>query len=183
MEVSDAAYFRPANQKAALSRDIHREIRSTTKTLSTREALRSALRSGDMSASNPIPSTFSEDYWIDAHGPSAAPQAADRGGKWLLFVDRENVDEVWKKISQAVRTGGLGPSAKVSTARANPLSRKPDKHVIYVYTLDAEDENDVHRVRDHLRQLGFQAPIAYKTNKATLEGEYSQRKGRVAKYF
>jgi hypothetical protein len=136
-----------------------------------------------MPSQNASPSTFDADLWIVAHGPGAGPQAADAGGKWLLFVDRENIDEVWAKVRQSVEAGLLGSSAKVSTALPNPMTRKPEKHVICVYTVDAEDEADVRRVREHLRTLGFEAPIAYKTNKATLDGEYAQRSGRVSKYF
>src|SRR5690242_7886095 len=42
------------------------------------------------------------------------------GGKWLIFVDRKNIDEVWGKIKKATEDGVLGDSSKVSTSRPNP---------------------------------------------------------------
>jgi Basophilic leukemia-expressed protein Bles03 len=99
-----------------------------------------------------------------------------------LFVHRRDIDEVWAKIADAVKAGRLGGSAKASTAHLNPHSRQRDKHVIYVYTNDAEDYQDVMRVRTELRVLGFVAPIAYKTEQTTKEGRYAGS-GRVAKYF
>lgn len=103
------------------------------------------------------------------------------GGKWLLFVDRANIDEVWDKIVPAVKEGRLGPEAKVSTAESNPLTKRPSKHVVCIYTLDAEDREDVFRVREELRRLGFIAPINYKPDAATLQGRY-EGSGRVATY-
>ena len=72
----------------------------------------------------------------------------------------------------------------MSTARPNPNSGGPRKHVICVYTYDSEDKEDVMRVRASLRELGFVTPIAYKTDEATLEGRY-EVKGhrRISKYY
>jgi hypothetical protein len=61
------------------------------------------------------------------------------------------VDDVWFKIKKAVEEGRLGGSAKVSTAKPNPLSKDPRKHVICVYTYDWTDEEDVRRIREELK--------------------------------
>jgi hypothetical protein len=82
----------------------------------------------------------------------------------------------------AVKEGRLGPQAKVATARPNSLAKKAGKHVICVHTQDADDREDVLRVREELRRLGFTAKISYKTDAATLEGMYNGS-GRVAKYY
>ena len=124
-------------------------------------------------------------------------------------------DEIWAKIKAAVKEGRLGDSAKVATALAaqsdialadhfsGPFDPKTgvtqeyakklatyhrnraDKRVICVYTYDSEDERDVMRVREELRTLGFNAPIAYKTDQATLAHEYrvTRRGKRVSKYY
>src|SRR5438132_3440221 len=73
-------------------------------------------------------------------------------GKWLLFVDRGNIDEVWRKIAGAIAAGRLGAEGKVSTARPNPHARKPGKHVICVYTYDWRDTDDVMSIRQELRR-------------------------------
>lgn len=54
----------------------------------------------------------------------------------LIFVDPEKVDEVWAKIKKAEEEGKLGDSAKVATAKPNPLPGKSDAKVICVYTYD-----------------------------------------------
>jgi hypothetical protein len=108
----------------------------------------------------------------------------ERSGKWLVFVDRQDVDHVWQKIYDALIAGELGSYAKVSTARPNPTSTDPRKHVICVYTYDSDDRRDVMRVRDSLRELGFVSPIGYKTDRATEEGNYKARGDqRISKYY
>ncbi len=94
------------------------------------------------------------------------------------------MDEIWSNVVAALHAGRLGNCAKVSTTVSNPFSADPQKHVICVFTYDAEDERDVMRVRDTLRELGFVRPIAYKTDRATAKGQY-EVKGhvRISKYF
>jgi hypothetical protein len=84
------------------------------------------------------------------------------------------VDEIWRRIKQAVEDGKLGGVAKVSTAMPNPNSRNASTHVICVYTYDAHDEADVQRVRSSLRDLGFTSEISYKTDAATMESKYTK---------
>ena len=71
-------------------------------------------------------------------------------GKWLIFVERPKVDKAWEKVSKAVTGGKLGISAKVST-----LAQGQHRHVICVYTYNYLDSEDVRRVRDRLKELGF----------------------------
>lgn len=106
-----------------------------------------------------------------------------RPGKWLLFLKPELIDEVWRKIVIAEQEGRLGGSSKVSTKlRTTSVRAKEGKHVICVYTRDHEDAEEVMRVRSELTELGFRAPIAYKTDDATWAGKYSGD-GPVAKWF
>lgn len=85
------------------------------------------------SRSNPwplgLPSEVTDEYYIHVrcetpprrsahaehrskHGP---PLVIGSGGKWLLFVDRKDVDEVWSKIVNAVKhLRELGFVAKIS---------------------------------------------------------------------
>ena len=109
-----------------------------------------------------------------------------RSGKWLVFVSRENVDEVWEKIRNATEAGRLGTGSKVSTAKPSRLSSDPAKrtHVICVYTRDWTNRNDVMRVREELRKLGIINKIPYKADEDTLSGKYATLgHKRIAKYW
>ena len=45
-------------------------------------------------------------------------------------------------------------------------------HMLYVYTYDWTDENDVKRNREELRKLGITNKIPYKADEDTLKGKY-----------
>lgn len=156
--------------------------RSATVETNTR---RKFVQSGLPSVDKGSPSSVLDEYWLFAQrGTSGYPSPTDRSGKWLVFVRSNEVDEVWAKIVLALNSGKLGEQAKVSTARPNPNSANPDKRVICVYTYDADDTDDVMRVRATLRELGFEAPIAYKPDTATSAGHYEVRGSkRISKYY
>jgi len=128
-------------------------------------------------------------YWCMAitkkqrgHYPTAKP----RSGKWLIFVDRKNVDEVWAKVKKATEENKLGRLSKVSTAKLKPadLGYQKDRHVICVYTDDWTDEKDVKRVREELRKLGITDKIPYKADEDTWSGKYRARgHTRISKYY
>jgi len=92
-----------------------------------------------------------------------------RSGKWLLFVSNDDVDEVWSRIKTATEASRLGSEAKAATA-ANQNSR--GKHVICVYTLDWQNQEDVGRVLRELRRMGFAGRVSYKRDSDTLAGVY-----------
>ncbi len=129
------------------------------------------------------PSKTTQTYWIVQDAPGSAPEAIEdeSAGKWLIFQEPEQVDEVWTKVRNATVALTLGISAKVSTAKPNPASRDSRK-VIYVYTKDWADEPDVMRVRERLRELGFVDRIGYKRNIETFAGEYAKKGKRVTYY-
>jgi hypothetical protein len=54
--------------------------------------------------------------------------------------------------------------------------------VIYVYTPDWREEEDVMRVRERLRELGFVDRLGYKRNIETFQGQYSQKGKKVTFY-
>ena len=131
------------------------------------------------------PSTYSIAYWLYAERQTGGyPDHTDRGGKWMVFVRVADVDVVWSVIKRAVEEGKLGGSAKVATALPNPNARNPCERVICVYTYDAEDYEDVTRVRQALRKLGFHSKMPYKSDQATRSRKYSTENGeRVSMYF
>jgi hypothetical protein len=131
------------------------------------------------------PSEVTTAYWIYAMRKEGKYiKTTQRSGKWLIFVDPKNVDEVWAKIKEATEGGKLGDSAKVATAKPNPQSGKSEAKVICVYTYDWTDKEDVRRVREELRNLGITNKIPYKADEDTLSGKY-RIKGhtRISKYY
>jgi hypothetical protein len=122
-------------------------------------------------------------YWIVQDAPDSPPEAIEdeNAGKWLIFLEPDQVDELWRKVRDATTGGTLGISTKVSTAKPNPESRD-NRKVIYVYTKDWADEADVMRVRQKLKDLGFVDRIGYKRNIETFAGEYAKKGKRVTYY-
>ncbi len=119
------------------------------------------------------PSEATDDYYIRAQRKKGRyKKPTRRSGKWLVFVKEDDVDAVWAKIREAVEEGRLGGSAKVSTAKPNPLG-KPGTRVVCVYTYDSNDRQDVERIREELRKLGITDKIPYKTDEDTMAGRYA----------
>lgn len=131
------------------------------------------------------PSDVIDAYWIYAiRKEGKYPKATQKSGKWLVFVDIKNVDEVWTKIKKATEEGKLGSGAKVATARLNPNATNPNTKVICVYTRDWTDKEDVKRVREELRKLGITNKIPYKADKDTRSGKYRiTGHTRISKYY
>lgn len=130
-----------------------------------------------------VPTKTTQMYWIVQDAPGSAPEAIEdeNAGKWLIFQEPDQVDAVWKKVRNATVALELGISAKVSTAKPNPDSRD-NRKVVYIYTKDWADEEDVLRVREKLRELGFVDRIGYKRNIETFAGEYAKKGKRVTYY-
>ena len=130
-----------------------------------------------------IPSRTFQARWIEQDAPDSLGKAADieKAGKWLIFLPPDQVDEIWKKVRDLTWEGKLGISAKVSTAKPDPGARD-ERKVIYVYTVDWEDEGDVMRVREELRIIGVTDRIGYKRNLETFKGEYSAKGKKVTFY-
>ena len=105
----------------------------------------------------------------------------DKGGKWLVFADAADADELWRKIRDATAAGDLGIWAKVATAKAMADS-EDNRVVIYVSTADWSDEKDVMEIREKLRALGVDKRIGYKRNIETYQGEYSEGGKKVTYY-
>ena len=135
---------------------------------------------------NSSPSLVTEIYWIYAFPKQKNYKKPkdNSGGKWLIFVPNEKIDDTWHIIKIATENGILGCGSKVATAKENPNATNSKTKVICVYSYDADDEKDVLRIREELRKLGFENKLSYKTDKATLEGKYSNRGNKkISKYY
>jgi hypothetical protein len=119
------------------------------------------------------PSKVEDSSWIIAARKDGnfAPSSPNTG-KWLVFVQIENLDTVWEKIREATEKGLLGDASKVATARPSSRAKDPSEKVICIYTYDYTDVEDVMRVRLELRNLGVDWKIPYKTDQATYEQKY-----------
>ena len=125
-----------------------------------------------MTPPRPVPSKTRDSYWIESAAPTGEWSA--HSGKWLLFVCVGRIDEVWKSIDSETRSGRLGIASKVATAKPNSLATSGHIRLICVYTYNCTDLDDVRKVRERLRELGFTKKIPYKPDSATANGRYSQ---------
>ena len=108
----------------------------------------------------------------------------ERVGKWLVFVQPDDVDKIWEKIKKATEVDLLGVTSKVSAAAGSKSYSGSKQHVICVYTDDWTDEKDVMRVREELRKLGITKKIPYKSDEDTLSGKYAKKGYKnISKYF
>ena len=118
-----------------------------------------------------FPSIENKEYWIyavNSHFQEKSEKLLI--GKWLIFIPESEVDECWKIIKQNTENNSLGISAKVSTAKPSPLGNSKER-VICVYN-NCEDNQEIFRTREKLRELGFVKPLCYKQDIATYNKNY-----------
>jgi len=125
---------------------------------------------------NPSEVTSTPFIWATYKG-KMRPES-ERVGKWLFFVTEKYIDDTWRNVKKAVEGGKLWKFAKVSTAWRS----KGSVYVVCVYTYDHDDDKDVMKIREHLREMGFKRLAAYKTDAQTLAGVYSDNTEGIAKY-
>jgi hypothetical protein len=126
------------------------------------------------SARHARPSEVTEDYWIHVDSAARSSHEELRCGKWMLFTNPAEHDDVWTKIRDATVAGELGCAAKAATAKGHPLQGDSRALLTCVYTYDYEDLEDVGRVLVALRNLGFMRRISYKTDNDTRAGKYGK---------
>lgn len=156
-----------------------------SKGLTQHELIKAARRVTSRPYADCRPSEVTDVYWIYAErNKGNYPPPNKQSGKWLIFLPEESVDETWSFIREATEEGRLGDSSKVATAKPSSLRKDSRKRVICVYTYDWKDEEDVRRVRQELRKLGFTAKMPYKADQDTLDGKYRFRGNtRMSKYY
>lgn len=114
------------------------------------------------------PSHCATKYWIYADYAKyifRKPLAEREIGKWLIFEEKEKIDQLWANIKVATEAGLLGPYSKVSTLKKKDEQFDPNQFVICIYTEDYNYTEDVERVRLALRELGIQHQLLYKLNR------------------
>ena len=96
-------------------------------------------------------------------------------GKWMLFANRETVDDTWEEIARATVAGKLGCSAKVSTSQTSGDGRA----LICIYVEDFSNKKEVKRVLQGIIALGFFVSKGFKPDIFTTLGIYGGNKWRL----
>jgi hypothetical protein len=112
---------------------------------------------------------------IDAKAEAIDGFAKETGlltGKWLVYDKIAKIDGVWKSLVTVHLKGELGVSAKVATKLQTPGPNQG--HLVCIYTGNYLDLKDVHRVRNKLKEMGFEKPLYYKPDIYTYLGIYSK---------
>ena len=87
------------------------------------------------------PSQVKNAYWLFAERKQGKyPSHSENGGKWLVFIPIEQIDNVWSQIKSATEKGRLGDLVKVATAKPNPNATDSNAKVICVYTYNWTDD-------------------------------------------
>lgn len=144
------------------------------------EEIKRYQQSLSISSGEKIPSLAERVYWIYAESTKKAKKPTKDSGKWLIFCPTDQIDAAWNQVKDATERGMLGGKSKVSTLKG---FRGKD-FVICCYTYNWKDEEDVMRVREALRELGFEKPLPYKTDADTMAGKYEATGHKnIAKYY
>lgn len=118
------------------------------------------------------PSNTYDLYWLNVENNKVKSHVTNRSGKWLLFFNLDQIDNMWKIIKNNVENGNLGPCAKVSTMKNNPNKIK----VICVYSNNYKNTQDVTRIGLKLIELlNLSVTIHYKTDLQTQNGIYGPK--------
>ncbi|KAG9233070.1 hypothetical protein BJ875DRAFT_379371 [Amylocarpus encephaloides] len=88
-------------------------------------------------------------------------------GKWMVFCERKEVDEVWQVVAKATAEGDLGIGAKVAPFGGDNRGVQ----LMCVYTKDFSNLEDVKKVLQKMKTLGLvqtaRKPIYYKCDAYT----------------
>lgn len=128
---------------------------------------------------NPSEVPREESDWLYAQNQKYPDVDYEKTGKWMIFIQKEEIDSVWNQIKEAIKDGNLWNS-KVSTSDpSDPV------HAIMIYTKDYADIDDVISALEYLESSGIKPAnkvIHYKTDQQTRAGVYSGGKQRASIY-
>jgi len=113
------------------------------------------------------PSKTKDSFWIEARPPFSDTIGDPRlVGKWMVYVALRRLDESWEKIRKSTIESRLGFLSKSSTAKKNFSPNVASNRMIFVYTHDYYEIDDVLRVGRELNDLGFgiDNPLYYESD-------------------
>lgn len=101
-------------------------------------------------------------------------------GKWLVFCNPNQVDDMWQKLAISMDSGDLG---NVSIGcKVNTAGRDANKHVICVYTANYANKDGVAACLAVLRELGVEGALYYKTDRQTRTKQYAAKGMKSSTY-
>ncbi len=116
------------------------------------------------------PSDYSAVYWIESKRKQGDyPAITPNTGEWRIKLTVKNVDAIWEKIKIATENGELGYKSKVSTRPAAGQTH-PDERLLCVRTYNADDLDDVERVKTALIDMGLTENLVYSRDKDPSDG-------------
>lgn len=127
-----------------------------------------------------LPSQDTDSYWHYVANDWWF-HSTEKTGKWMIFLDIKDLDDAWIKIKKACLDELLGPVCKCSTAKENSTQQDVTSAVIICYTKNWEDEEDLNRVADAIRNLGFTQRLFYKKDSATKAGIYGKNSWYISR--
>ena len=101
-------------------------------------------------------------------------------GRWLIFRNKEYIDNLWNVIEQETKSGRLSLAAEVSTRIHADKYAKKGSHVIAVYTPNFRNIEEIRKVGESLMALRINEELRYtKINLAHLS-DSSNNKTKTA---
>lgn len=110
------------------------------------------------------PTKVDDQYWMSCEDPKLSKRWPHDDGKWMMFIPKERLDEVWQRAQDFYLVGKLtGISRmKVSTAKDNPRASDDSTGVIIFYCGPSDDEEIVLEYgRNLLRLIPYTSPNGY----------------------
>lgn len=100
------------------------------------------------------PSQVTSHYWLYANNPKDK-RVIDPNltGKFMLFIDKNELDEKWKVVKKATEDGFFSYNSKCSTAKENPNAIDTNKGLICIYTASIYDMEEIKRVERAIRKI------------------------------
>ncbi len=107
------------------------------------------------------PSELAAVYWIEAKRQQGDyPDPTPRSGEWRISLTADEADTLWEIVKQATIDGKLGYKSKIST-KPGPGQGNLDDRMICVRTYDADDADDVNRIKAELETLNLAPSLVY----------------------
>uniref|UniRef100_T1J0L5 Uncharacterized protein n=1 Tax=Strigamia maritima TaxID=126957 RepID=T1J0L5_STRMM len=103
-----------------------------------------------------------------------ADQYEIHSGKWVLYVDDDQVDDVWRLVANEIQNnefGGFSTYARVSTV-------KIPQHAICIYS-KTSDTNEIEGLEKAIRKIGIKRVLYYKPDIYTFCGIHGNHDCRI----
>jgi len=101
-----------------------------------------------------VPSKETARYWIYASNPHDKRMInPNTCGKFMLFINKDELDEKWLIVKKATEDGLFGFDSKCSTAKESPNAINDYQGVICIYTANIKDMGEIKCVEKNIRKI------------------------------